>query len=175
MLFGDAKSSARSVEKIEVIEKDRRRFLSLIPLAVFGVIAASVGGAAKKFLEPAAAAAESTEAAAGGGWLSLGMVKELTGDDPIERVVAVERNAGWTKSIEDATVFVLPKHDNKVLSSVCPHEGCPVVWDAETKNFLCPCHDSYFSDCGSKLSGPSTTNLTELETRVADGELQVKV
>ncbi len=160
---------------VEVIEKDRRKLLSLIPLAVFGAIAASFGSATKKFLTPVAAAAESAEPVAAGSWKSIGALSGIVGEDPVECTLSVERSAGWTKTVEDATVFVLPKHEHKVLSSVCPHEGCPVIWDKDSKNFLCPCHDSYFSDSGEKLSGPATQNLVELETRVAEGELQVKI
>lgn len=171
MFIGD---ESKSGESLEAAAKDRRKFLTLIPLAVFGAIAASLGVASKKFLAPSAAAKEAGETVAEN-WKTLGAVADLGGEEPIEKIISVEKNAGWSKTIEDTTVFVLPKHDNKVLSSVCPHEGCPVVWDRETKNFLCPCHDSFFSDSGKKLSGPSTKDLTALETCVEDGKLKVKI
>ncbi|MEZ5428887.1 MAG: Rieske (2Fe-2S) protein [Pyrinomonadaceae bacterium] len=148
---------------------DRRKFLSLIPLGVFGVIAGSLGLASKRFLEPQNVSAASEN------WKILGAVSEIGGEEPIAKTVTVESQTGWSKTIEDMTVYVLPKHDNKVLSSVCPHEGCPITWDAERKNFLCPCHDSFFQDDGKRLSGPAQSDLTAMETKVENGKLQIKV
>jgi Rieske Fe-S protein len=157
-------------EENESIRADRRTFLSVLPLGVIGVIGASMTVAARQSLEPSA-----TASAADDGWKSLGEVSEMAGEDPIEKTVAVTCRSGWSKTVEDVSVYVLPHHDNKVLSSVCPHEGCPIVWEDETKKFLCPCHDSYFSDNGERLTGPAKKDLTEYETRVENGKLQIKV
>lgn len=157
----------------EVEDPGKRKFLSLVPLAVFGAIATSLAASTGRFLAPVKAAAESGPL--GAVWKTIASVVDLSGEDPIERTVTVERVSGWVRTVEEETVFVLPQHDNKVLSSVCPHEGCPVVWDRSTRNFLCPCHDSYFGTKGEKLSGPATSDLTELETRVEDGNLQVRI
>ena len=105
----------------------------------------------------------------------MGPLAELQNDGPIAHTITVERQAGWARTVEEQTVYVLPQHDHKVLSSVCPHEGCPVVWDQEAKNFLCPCHDSFFTDGGVRLSGPANSDLTQMPTRVEDGKLQIKV
>lgn len=153
----------------EIIKEDRRTFLSILPIGMLGLIGASMTLAAKHSLDPIA---EETAAA---NWTTLDAVSELTGEEPIEKTIAVTCRSGWQKTVEDKTVFVLPKHDNKVLSSVCPHEGCPIVWEGESGKFLCPCHDSYFSDSGSRLTGPAAKDLTEYETRVEDGKLQIKV
>lgn len=153
----------------EIIRKDRRSFLSVLPLGVLGIVGASMTLAAKRSLDPQAAAA-AEEA-----WKTIGEVSEIAGAEPIEKTIAVTCRSGWSKTVEDVSVYVLPQHDNKVLSSVCPHEGCPIVWDGDSKNFLCPCHDSFFSESGQRLTGPSTKDLTEYETRVADGKLQIKL
>lgn len=153
----------------EIIRKDRRSFLAVLPLGVLGVVGASMTMAAKSSLAPQDAA--STDEA----WKTVGDISELAGEEPIEKTIAVTCRSGWSKTVEDVSVYVLPQNDNKVLSSVCPHEGCPVVWDDESKNFLCPCHDSYFSARGKRLTGPSTKDLTEYESRVEDRKLQIKV
>jgi cytochrome b6-f complex iron-sulfur subunit len=158
-----------SKKENETIRKDRRSFLQVLPLGVLGVVGASLTIAAKQSLDPQAAAA------ADEGWKTLGEVSEIAGEEPIEKTIAVTCRSGWSKTVEDVSVYVLPQHDNKVLSSVCPHEGCPIVWDGDTKKFLCPCHDSYFSDKGERLTGPAKKDLTEYETRVDDGKLQIKV
>lgn len=158
-----------SKKENEIIKGDRRTFLSILPVGVLGLVGASMTIAAKRSLTPEAAAA------ADEGWKTLGDVSEIAGAEPIEKTIAVTCRSGWSKTVEDVSVYVLPHHDNKVLSSVCPHEGCPVVWEDETKKFLCPCHDSYFSDKGERLTGPAAKNLTEYESRVEDGKLQIKV
>lgn len=156
-------------EENEVIRADRRTFLSILPIGVLGVVGASMTLAAKRSLDP------ETTIAADEGWKTVGDIAEIAGDEPIEKTISVTCRSGWSKTVEDVSVYVLPHHDNKVLSSVCPHEGCPIVWEDESKKFLCPCHDSYFSDKGERLTGPAKRDLTEYETRVEDGKLKIKV
>jgi Rieske Fe-S protein len=153
----------------EIVRKDRRSFLSFLPLGILGVVGASLTIAAERSLGPQAVPTADES------WKTLGEVGEIAGEGPIEKTITVTCRSGWSKTEEDVSVFVLPKHDNKVLSSVCPHEGCPIVWDDDSSRFLCPCHDSYFSDEGRKLTGPAAKDLTEYETRVRDGKLQIKV
>jgi Rieske Fe-S protein len=156
-----------NVKKDEIVRKDRRSFLSIFPVGILGLVMASMGFSAKRTLEPEIAAADE-------GWKTIGDLSQIAGEEPIEKTLAITCRSGWSKSVDELSVFVLPKHENKVLSSVCPHEGCPIVWDGGTKNFLCPCHDSFFSDKGERLTGPATKDLTEFETRVENGKLQIK-
>ena len=64
--------------------------------------------------------------------------------------------------------------NNQVLSAICPHEGCEVVWEQGMNRFSCPCHESYFAADGSRISGPSPRGLDPLPMRVQDGKLQVQ-
>lgn len=159
----------------ENISESRRRFLGLIPAAVATGIAATFVAASAKYFSPVVSAAKNAGDAIASGWRSLGSVASLGGDEPIEKTLTVETDGGWTKSYESASVYVLPKHNNKVISCVCPHEGCPIVWDKSEQKFQCPCHDSWFTDGGQRLSGPSDKDLTELETRIDNGELKVRM
>jgi cytochrome b6-f complex iron-sulfur subunit len=45
------------------------------------------------------------------------------------------------------------------VSAVCPHRQCAVDWDAEAREFVCPCHDSRFDADGKVTQGPATTDL----------------
>lgn len=156
----------------EPTKSDRRKFLNFISLGILGAILGPILVASKRFLEPAIAVGSETSAE---NWKTLGSLTELNGGEPLARTISVEKINGWSRTIEDVTVYVLPQDEHKVLSSVCPHEGCPVVWDSNAKNFLCPCHDSFFSENGKKLSGPSASDLTALETRIEENKLQVKI
>ena len=48
------------------------------------------------------------------------------------------------------------------LDVTCPHEGCPVQWNAAQSRWLCPCHASQFEPDGTFISGPAGTGLRKL-------------
>jgi Rieske Fe-S protein len=135
----------------------------LAPLGVFGSIAA----AAFRFLRPRITAVTDR-------WLDVASLNDITGAQPIARKVAAEHIAGWSITTQEHNVFVLPAKGNQVLSAICPHEGCEVLWEQERNRFACPCHESYFAADGSRISGPSPRGLDPLPTRVEDGKLQVQ-
>ena len=144
--------------------QSRRSFLSLLPLAA---VFASIGGAAFRFLRPRIAAASES-------WLDVANVSELTGPTPLTRKVVAEQVSGWAVTTEEHNVFVLPAKNNQVLSPICPHEGCEVMWEQNANRFSCPCHESFFAADGSRISGPSPRGLDPLPMRVQDGKLQVQ-
>ena len=145
----------------------RRKFLSLIPLGIATGILGSVGVAAFRFLRPRIASGFIEN------WIDISALSELVGEEPLTKKISTDQITGWAVSSEQHQVFVLPRQ-NLVLSAVCPHEGCEVAWNNETKRFACPCHESYFGPDGSRLSGPAQRGLYQLPSRVQDGKLQVK-
>lgn len=42
----------------------------------------------------------------------------------------------------------------KAFSTVCPHLGCRVHWQAEKNEFFCPCHKGVFDSDGVAIAGP---------------------
>jgi len=44
--------------------------------------------------------------------------------------------------------------DFLALSSVCPHLGCRVHWEAQNDRFFCPCHNGAFDKTGQAIAGP---------------------
>jgi len=148
-------------------DKSRRSFLGLLPFGVLGVVFASIGSAAFRFLRPRIAAASQS-------WLDVATISELTGPQPVSRKILAEHVAGWAVTTEEHSVFVLPAQSNQVLSAVCPHEGCEVAWEERSNRFSCPCHESYFAADGKRISGPAQRGLDALPTRVQDGKLQVQ-
>ncbi len=60
-------------------------------------------------------------------------------------------------------------------SKICTHVGCPIsLWERQTHNLLCPCHQSMFdlSDSGVVVFGPAARSLPQLPIKVnSDGYL----
>lgn len=72
----------------------------------------------------------------------------------------VPLGAAWVRKTAEGKV--------EALSSVCPHLGCAVDFDAEGGVFKCPCHRSAFAADGNKISGPSKRGLDPLPVKVGD-------
>ena len=159
-----ARASIIGIENMEdSTQPTRRSVLMLVPLGIL----ASIAGAAFRFLRPRISAAT-------GRWLDVAPVNELLGAQPLGRKVVAEHIAGWAITTEEHNVFVLPGKGNQVLSPVCPHQGCEVLWDSQANQFACPCHESYFAADGARISGPAPRGLDQLPTRVENGRLQVQ-
>jgi Rieske Fe-S protein len=59
--------------------------------------------------------------------------------------------------------------DFQAFSTVCPHLGCRVRWEAENSQFFCPCHRGVFDENGVAVSGPPKDggqNLIEVPVTV---------
>src|SRR6266545_7720141 len=148
-------------------DKSRRAFVMLLPFAAMGGILAPLPGAAFRLLRPVVSA--STEK-----WIDVALVAELSANKPVAQRIVAEQVAGWAKSLAEHSVYILPGQNNRVLSAVCPHEGCEVSWRDDKNVFSCPCHDSNFAADGSRIDGPARRGLDPLPSRMAHGKLQVQ-
>lgn len=72
--------------------------------------------------------------------------------------------------------ILLREEEGKVqaFSLICTHMACTVVWQAEKKEFYCPCHDGYFDGNGNVLSGPPPAPLEHLRVAVQDDKIRVE-
>ncbi len=171
----------------------RRMALGRIALATGGVVcaAAAVGplGVAISPLVRADGVSSSD------GWLRVDAVQRFAVGAPPARVV-LRRDVRdqWLvrrgETIGAVLIERLADNDFRVLSSVCPHLGCSVVWQADAPQaaeppatagrWLCPCHKSTFARDGGLIpsdSGPpnpSPRPLDTLEWRIAEANLEVR-
>jgi Rieske Fe-S protein len=152
----------------------RRRIVFWVPAAVFASMVGSVVTAAFKFLRPRAGEV-GVDSATNGGWLPVGKVSDLTGAEPLRREVQVEYRAGWSSTLRDQAVYVLPGQQARVVSATCPHEGCEVEWNGDSREFQCPCHDSAFGPEGARLRGPAQRGLDALPSRVNGDTLEAQI
>jgi menaquinol-cytochrome c reductase iron-sulfur subunit len=56
----------------------------------------------------------------------------------------------------------------------CTHMGCPVRWLEDAELFMCPCHGGVYYKDGTVAAGPPPKPLGRLETRVANGQVEIK-
>ena len=64
------------------------------------------------------------------------------------------------------------------LSSVCPHLGCQVHWEAPNNRFFCPCHNGVFDPAGKGTGGPpgdADQSLPRYPLKVENGLLYIEV
>lgn len=60
-----------------------------------------------------------------------------------------------------------------VLSAVCTHLGCTVIWEPSDAVFRCPCHGATFDSTGKVLSGPTNIPLPTVPFKIEDGTIVV--
>jgi Rieske Fe-S protein len=154
-------------------EPGRRRALALLVnstvVAIGGALSALLGVFAVK---PARGSQDER-------WVRAGTLGELKANVPVPRVLAVPRADGWYRARSPETVFLVwnGAREVKVFSATCTHLGCQVLWDAEAKNFKCPCHGGVYAASGEVLDGPPPRPLDVIEARIegADDSVLVRV
>lgn len=167
-------ASPRAVETDEPQSRARRFFLLTFATTVFAAIGTTLATAAFRFLRPPTLTGAAAAAGGDGVWTPLAPLSELTGTQPSLRKIHIEHDGGWSRTRAEHAVYVLAGESPRVVSAICPHEGCEVAWRVEARDFFCPCHDSRFDAEGALLSGPAQHNLAPLPTRVEHGILQVQ-
>jgi cytochrome b6-f complex iron-sulfur subunit len=60
------------------------------------------------------------------------------------------------------------------VNPTCSHKGCTVAWKADTKKFVCPCHDAEFGVDGKVQKGPTEKPLKTYTAKIEGGSLVVK-
>jgi Rieske Fe-S protein len=85
---------------------------------------------------------------------------------------------GWKKTRAKHAVWVRRHGEGEqeitVLSSICPHLGCPINWHPDQTQFVCPCHGGIFNAEGERTAGPPPRPMDPLEFEVRAGRLWVR-
>lgn len=126
----------------------RRDFLArLSTAAMAGGLAAgygTLGVLAGRFLYPSQAATA---------WLFVCRVEDIPAggswefESPSGLKVVVQRKGSSAPAAPRSDDFI-------ALSSICPHLGCRVHWEAANDRFFCPCHNGEFDPQGNPTGGP---------------------
>ena len=148
----------------------RREFVTLATAAVGTLIGAVIGLPAIAYLLQPALRSTTTDT-----WVPLGKLDSFTIGIPTLSTFTRSTVNGWEKSTNSFGVFVLRKSQNDVIvfSNVCTHLSCRVNWNADKKQFICPCHDGRFGLDGKVVAGPPPRPLDQYATKVEDGTLSI--
>ena len=118
--------------------------------------------------------------ALGFGFLAYGGYRFLApgaaGGEPVEIPVS-EISAGGAAFFRfGGTPGILLRNEEgafQAFSLVCTHLACTVTWNAEKKEFYCPCHDGFFDSEGKVLSGPPPGPLERWKVEVKGDKVVV--
>jgi menaquinol-cytochrome c reductase iron-sulfur subunit len=157
--------------------ESRRGFLSFLTNALLAVLALCLLVPAFIYLCSPLWRRRGT-AGAGEGFSDAGAVADLPAGKWQLVTVELVRQDGWETTRTRRAVWVRRsaegEHDVTVLSPICPHLGCPIDWNPERSEFMCPCHKGAFDAAGKLVSGPPPRGMDVLESEVRAGRLLVR-
>jgi menaquinol-cytochrome c reductase iron-sulfur subunit len=164
---------ARVSGQATAAEPERRSFLRNLFVVVGGLVSTALAIPLVRFATFPLRAKEDEAS-----WSDVGKIDEFASlAVPVARTIDVQRTDGWRSSTAQDGVYVVPAGSGalKVLSSVCPHLGCSVRWIDDNDEFICPCHGGTFTKTGEYVSGPPRRAMDELDSKVENGVLKVKM
>jgi Rieske Fe-S protein len=165
-------------------DPQRRQFLSFCTSALMAVIGLLVIVPAVVYLFAPLRKKRGRDA--GGTFLDVGPLTDFPVGEWRPQTVRGEEEEGWRRQREvgrkrpEAGHGIWVRRDGPgddqitVLSSICPHLGCPINWHADQARFQCPCHGGVFNAEGGQISGPPPRSMDRLPFQVRAGRLWVR-
>ncbi|MCC7534674.1 MAG: Rieske 2Fe-2S domain-containing protein [Deltaproteobacteria bacterium] len=156
----------------------RRRFLATVTVGGSGVLAAGMLVPAVPYvLDPLLRDAGAGDGSADAPFVRLARLDALPTREPRRLPVIGDAVDAWTRATGRVLGSVWARRAGErvtVLSTICPHLGCPIGPSEDGRGFACPCHTSLFAADGSRVSGPSPRGMDPLPVRVRDGVVEVR-
>jgi menaquinol-cytochrome c reductase iron-sulfur subunit len=153
-------------------ESGRRGLLKvLIGAGSVGLCGALVAPAAVFVAAPVKA-----EGNGGKRWVRTMRLDSIRDGEPVKVGIVSDERDAWAvqKNVQLGAAWLLRRGDKVTAwSTVCPHLGCSVNAEPAGKGFACPCHTSAFGADGKRVAGPAPRDMDVLETRIADGFVEV--
>jgi len=112
-----------------------------------------------------------------GDFIPAGPPISFGGDVPVKVDLYADQIDAWNRvvQVKIGSAWVLRSGAELVaLSTVCPHLGCGVDYDAPAGKFYCACHKSYFALDGAVENGPSPRGLDRLEVEEAEELVSIR-
>jgi Rieske Fe-S protein len=105
----------------------------------------------------------------------VGKSADFPDGTPVKVDVFADRRDAWNRvlQVKIGSAWVLRGGGKlKAFSTVCPHLGCAIDFDAP--RFACPCHKSAFTPDGKVASGPAPRSMDELDVEEKDGRVALR-
>ncbi len=156
-------------DHMQTPQATRRGFFEAAIFGIMGIISAALAAPAVVYLFSSAKARKQET------WADAGDVTKLSTDSPVELVFRRRRFDGWREIVEKGTAWVVKRSDNQIVAfgPSCTHLGCAYHWDAQQKDFLCPCHNSIFAIDGKVVSGPAPRPLDRFDSKTEGNRLLI--
>jgi Rieske Fe-S protein len=107
---------------------------------------------------------------------TVAQLSDLEKNVPYQAVVRDVRTDAWTLHPNDVIgrVWLIRRDDRHVdaYTTICPHLGCSINFDAASRQFICPCHGGTWDlkECKrvelKTLNNPAPRGMDQLECRV---------
>ncbi len=166
---GDGQGEARPAESSD---GGRRQFLKIgVGVLGTGVAAAVVAPAVPYVLFPL-----DHEVTKGGGEFVVVGDRSQFSPQPTKVDIFAEKFDAWNRieRVKLGSAWVADRDGELVaFSTVCPHLGCAIDFDADAGKFKCPCHRSAFALDGAREEGPAPRGLDTLQIKDEDGAVAV--
>lgn len=134
---------------------NRRNFLKIAWGTIGGLVALEIGGVSLAYMQPRLAEGEF------GSLITAGEVDVF----PSGSVTHISNGRFYLARLEDGGFLTLYQR--------CTHLGCSVPWDQAEGKFICPCHNSQFTNDGNVLNPPAPRPLDLFAVTIEDGMVKV--
>ena len=99
-------------------------------------------------------------------WRQVGDISAVPDRQPTKFEVAFPLDE-WTSTNVNLAVYVVKINSQTlVFSNVCTHMQCPVRWQSDLGQFLCPCHGGLYDITGKNVGGPPPKPLPQYVNRI---------
>jgi menaquinol-cytochrome c reductase iron-sulfur subunit len=164
-----------SKDKGHPVEDDGRRLFLKLGIHGLGAgVAAVTAGPAIAYLAFPLAHDTTTGAQ---GYIPVGRLERFKEGAPIKVDLLSDKTDAWNRveSVKVGSAWVVNVNGKLVAySTVCPHLGCAIDYDASVDKFKCPCHRSAFGKDGKIEDGPAPRQMDELECKEESGLLAIR-
>jgi menaquinol-cytochrome c reductase iron-sulfur subunit len=145
----------------------RRRFYEAVIVGVQAVIGAALAVPAVAYLLGPTKARKEDD------MIEATDISTLVPNTPVEVSFRKTRTDGWKVINEKKTAWVVKMQDNSIVAygPQCTHLGCAYHWEEGKSEFICPCHNSFFSIDGNVASGPAPRPLDRYATKLDGNKL----
>lgn len=110
-------------------------------------------------------------------FLPVGKPSQFSGEAPTKVDLYADRIDAWNRvvQVKVGSAWVIAQGGQLVAySTVCPHLGCGIDYDADRGKFLCACHKTWFGTDGTVEEGPSPRGMDALELKRDDQLVSIR-